>query len=426
MDKALVWHMICGVTMEPNPGIPAKFRNLLWGQSSVTFGAVVLEVALPLLAAVTLNASPAQMGLLATLQTLPWLVITLFAGVWIDQGSPKRIMTWANYGRGVLLLSIPLAGWLGWLSIEWLWVVAFAYGMLRVFFDLSVSAFVPSIAKREQLVAANSQLESSRQVATVAGPGVAGLLVQAVGAPLTVMLNALLYWVSAFLINRIPSNETQKVRSPKLIFSEIGEGLRLVFADAYLRALVLSSATFNLHIGMLAGLQILFFSRVLEIPPAWIGLIFGVVGLGALIGAVTASRFTAWLGTGGIIIRMQLISSLTGVAFALVVAPPLVAAILVSLILFMKAVSTVVRNVNAVSIRQARTPKHLLGRVGGTSQFVGIGLGSLGGILGGLLAEWLGIREATLIAGLIAMLSFTWLFFSPIRSLKGLPEPLEG
>ncbi|WP_297559302.1 MFS transporter [Meiothermus sp.] len=411
--------------MEAPKGIPVQFRYLLWGQTSVTFGAVILEVALPLLAAITLNASPSQMGLLATLQTLPWLVITLFAGVWIDQGSPKRIMAWANYGRGLLLLTIPLAGWLGWLSIEWLWVVAFAYGMLRVFFDLSVSAFVPSIAGREHLIAANSQLESSRQVATVAGPGVAGLLVQAIGAPLTVLLNAFLYWVSALLIQRIPSSESQQVRSPKLLLSEVGEGLRLVFSDGYLRALVLSSATFNLHIGMLAGLQILFLSRVLEIPPAWIGVIFGVVGLGALVGALTAARFTNWLGMGGIVIRMQLISSLTGVAFALVQAPPIVAAFLVSLILFIKAVSTVVRNVNVVSIRQARTPRHLLGRVGGTSQFVGIGLGSLGGILGGLLAEWLGIRQATLIAGLIAIFSFTWLYFSPIRGLKGLPDALE-
>ncbi|MCX8088459.1 MAG: MFS transporter [Meiothermus ruber] len=411
--------------MEAPKGIPVQFRYLLWGQTSVTFGAVILEVALPLLAAITLNASPSQMGLLATLQTLPWLVITLFAGVWIDQGSPKRIMAWANYGRGLLLLTIPLAGWLGWLSIEWLWVVAFAYGMLRVFFDLSVSAFVPSIAGREHLIAANSQLESSRQVATVAGPGVAGLLVQAIGAPLTVLLNAFLYWVSAFLIQRIPSSESQQVRSPKLLLGEVGEGLRLVFSDGYLRALVLSSATFNLHIGMLAGLQILFLSRVLEIPPAWIGVIFGVVGLGALVGALTAARFTNWLGMGGIVIRMQLISSLTGVAFALVQAPPIVAAFLVSLILFIKAVSTVVRNVNVVSIRQARTPRHLLGRVGGTSQFVGIGLGSLGGILGGLLAEWLGIRQATLIAGLIAIFSFTWLYFSPIRGLKGLPDALK-
>ncbi|ADD27956.1 MFS transporter [Meiothermus ruber] len=408
------------------PGIPAKFRYLLWGQSSVTFGAVVLEVALPLLAAVTLQASPTQMGLLATLQTLPWLVITLFAGVWIDRGNPRRIMTWANYGRGLLLLSIPLAGWLGWLSIEWLWVVAFAYGLLRVFFELSVSAFVPSVVERTQLVAANSQLESSRQVATVAGPGVAGLLVQTIGAPLTVLLNAFLYWISAFLIQRIPSSESQQVRSPKLLLSEVGEGLRLVFSDAYLRALVLSSATFNLHIGMLAGLQVLFLSRVLEIPPAWIGVIFAVVGLGALVGALTAARFTGWLGIGGVVIRMQLISSLAGVAFALVQAPPVVAATLVGLILFVKAASTVIRNVNVVSIRQARTPQHLLGRVGGTSQFVGIGLGSLGGIVGGLLAEWLGIREATLIAGLIAMFSFSWLFFSPIRSLKGLPEAMKA
>ncbi|MCX7801754.1 MAG: MFS transporter [Meiothermus ruber] len=412
--------------MVSKPGIPAKFRYLLWGQSSVTFGAVVLEVALPLLAAVTLQASPTQMGLLATLQTLPWLVITLFAGVWIDRGNPRRIMTWANYGRGLLLLSIPLAGWLGWLSIEWLWVVAFAYGLLRVFFELSVSAFVPSVVERTQLVAANSQLESSRQAATVAGPGVAGLLVQTIGAPLTVLLNAFLYWISAFLIQRIPSSESQQVRSPKLLLSEVGEGLRLVFSDAYLRALVLSSATFNLHIGMLAGLQVLFLSRVLEIPPAWIGVIFAVVGLGALVGALTAARFTGWLGIGGVVIRMQLISSLAGVAFALVQAPPVVAATLVGLILFVKAASTVIRNVNVVSIRQARTPQHLLGRVGGTSQFVGIGLGSLGGIVGGLLAEWLGIREATLIAGLIAMFSFSWLFFSPIRSLKGLPEAMKA
>ena len=395
--------------------------RLVWGQGAVTFSAGILGVALPLLAAVTLHATPTQMGLLATAQTLPWLLVTLFAGVWIDQGSPKQILVVSNYARGILLLSIPLALWLGWLSFAWLLVVSLLLGVLRVFFDLAVNAFVPNAVERNKLVSANSQIESSRMVAGVAGPGLGGVLVQAITAPLTVFLNAVLYFVAAFIMSRIPASPQAKVQTRRLIWSEIGEGLGAVLRDPYLRPLVFSSANYNLHMGSLLALEVLYLTRTLSVPPAWVGIIFGIQSAGGLLGATLASRVTDWLGLGRTSIITMLLAALAAFVAPLVYAPPLAAAVLIAGAGFIGAAAIVVRNVSVVSLRQARTPDHLQGRVGATSRFIGFGLGSLGGILGGLLAEALGLRAGMLVAALIALSSFLWLYFSPVRSVTVLP-----
>ncbi|MBF6594043.1 MAG: MFS transporter [Thermaceae bacterium] len=402
--------------------------RLVWGQGAVTFSAGILGIALPLLAALTLHATPTQMGLLATAQTLPWLLVTLFAGVWIDQNSPKQILVVSNYARGILLLSIPVALWLSWLSIAWLLVASLLLGVFQVFFELSVNAFVPNAVKREQLITANSQIESSRMIARVGGPGFGGVLVQAITAPLTILLNGILYFVAAIIMQGIPGDTPAQVErraAKRPIWNEMSQGLRVVLQDPYLRPLVFSSANYNLHMGILLALEVLFLTRELSVPPAWVGIIFGVQSAGGLLGAALASKITGWLGLGRTAIVTMFLAALVAFVAPMVYAPPLVAAALISAASFIGAAAIVVRNVSVVSLRQARTPNQMQGRVVASSRFIGFGLGSLGGILGGLLAQWLGLRYGLLISALIASLSFLWLYFSPIRSITMLPGQPE-
>lgn len=400
--------------------------RLVWGQGSATFSDHILGIALPLLAALTLRATPAQMGLLATAEMLPWLLVTLFAGVWIDQGSPKKVLVLSAAARGVLVALIPVALWLGWLSFPLLVAMALLIGVLQVFFELAVGAFVASAVERDKLMTANSQIETSRMVASVAAPGLGGILVQTAGGPLTIVLNAALDFASALLLRRIPARTQEKLQGRKLIWGEIGEGLRAVLHDPYLRPLVLSSANYNLHMGILLGLNVLFLTRELGIPPAWVGIILGVQSAGGLLGATIAPKVSERLGLGRAAVLTMLLAALAAFVAPLVYAPPLVATVLIALSSFVGAASIVVRNVSVVSLRQARTPDHMQGRVGATSRFIGFGLGSLGGIIGGLLAEALGLRAGMLIAALIAVSSLLWLYFSPVRSVTELPGQPEA
>lgn len=406
--------------------IDINLFRLVWGQGAATFSDNILGVALPLLAALTLHVTPAQMGLLATAEMLPWLLVTLFAGVWIDQGSPQRVLVFSAAVRGVLLLSIPLGLWAGWLSFPWLVGVALLIGVLQVFFDLAVNAFVAGVVGRDKLVTANSQIESSRMVARVGAPGLGGVLVQTLGSPLTILLNAALDFAATLLLRRIPAKEGPKLQNRKLIWSEIGAGLRAVLYDPYLRPLVFSTTNYNLHVGILTGLKVLFLTRELHVPPVWIGIILGVQSAGGLLGATVASRVSARLGLGRTAILGMLLAAMAAFVAPLVYASPLVAAGLVAAAGFAGAVAIVVCNINVISLRQARTASHMQGRVAATSRFIGFGLGSLGGLLGGLLAEALGLRAGMLIAALIAATSFLWLYFSPVRGIMALPAQPEG
>ncbi|RIH93926.1 MFS transporter [Meiothermus granaticius] len=406
--------------------IDANLFRLVWGQGAATFSDNILGMALPLLAALILHASPAQMGLLATVEMLPWLLVTLFAGVWIDQGSPQRVLVYSAVLRGVLLLSIPLGVWAGWFSFPWLVGVTLLIGILQVFFDLAVNAFVASAVDRNKLVGANSQIESSRMVARVGAPGLGGVLVQTLGGPLTILINAVLDFVAALLLQRIPAREGPRMQNRKLIWGEIGAGLKAVLYDPYLRPLVFSTTNYNLHVGILTGIKVLFLVRELHVPPVWIGLILGAQSAGGLLGATLAPRVSARLGLGRTAILGMLLAAMAAFVAPLVYAPPLIAAGLIAAAGFAGAVAIVVCNVNVVSLRQARTAPQMQGRVAATSRFISFGLGSLGGLLGGLLAEALGLRVGMLIAALIATTAFGWLYFSPVREVRKLPTPTEG
>src|SRR5919204_6968169 len=206
-----------------------EFVKLWTGQTISRLGSEISQLAIPLAAALVLHASPAQMGLLGAFEFAPFLLLSLFAGVWVDRVHRRPVLIVADVGRAIFLGSIPVAAILGVLRIEQLYVVGLLTGVLTVFFDVAYQAYLPVLVSREHLVEGNSKLEVSRSVAQIAGPGLAGGLVQAITAPMAILLDAVSFLVSALSLGLIRTPEPVPVRDGRRrVRAEIGEGLRVV------------------------------------------------------------------------------------------------------------------------------------------------------------------------------------------------------
>src|SRR6266581_5807108 len=216
------------------------FVRLWTGHTISRFGSEISQLAIPLTAALVLNASAFQMGLLGTFEFAPFLLLSLFAGVWVDRLRRQPILIVADIGRAVLLGSIPLAAVLGVLRIEQLYVVGVCTGVLTVFFDVADQSYLPALVSREHLVEGNSKLEVSRSVAQIAGPGVAGALVQLITAPMAVLVDALSFVASVISLLFIRVREPAPVRNDGptgSIWSELREGLAVVLENPLLRSI---------------------------------------------------------------------------------------------------------------------------------------------------------------------------------------------
>lgn len=203
---------------------------LLWTAQTISvFGSQFTSLALPLIAAVTLKATPAQMGLLSAAGTAPFLLIGLFAGAWVDRRRRRPVLIWGDVGRAVLLGAIPLAALAGALSMPLFYVVGFLVGVLTVFFDVAYQAYLPSLVRCEQLVEGNSKLEASRSVAHVAGPGMAGAVIQALSAPVAIALDAASFLVSGALLTFIRRPEDSPETRRATLLAEVREGLAFLW-----------------------------------------------------------------------------------------------------------------------------------------------------------------------------------------------------
>jgi len=394
-----------------------------WSASAISdIGSQVSALALPLIAALTLGATPWQMGLLSAAGSAPTLLVGLFAGVWVDRLRRRPALIAADIGRAALLLTIPLASVMGVLRIEILYAVALLAGGLGVLFDVAFLSFVPSLVARDRLVEANSKVEVTSSIAQVAGPGLGGVLVGRWGAPFAVFIDALSFVGSALLIARIRAAEPSPAAAGRAgVLAEIGEGLRVVFAHPLVRVLVGCSATTNLFGRMFIAVYVLYMTRDLGLSAVGIGLVFATGGVGALAGALVAGPATRRLGPGPAMIWAQLLFGVTGMAVPLAVLVPKVALPMVVASEFGQWMSVTVYYVNAVSVRQALTPDRLQGRVNATARFLAGGVLPVGALIGGGLGGVIGL-PLTLVAAEFGMLfGFVWLFLSPVRALRALP-----
>ncbi|MEU4602396.1 MFS transporter [Kribbella sp. NPDC023972] len=399
--------------------VRGEFRKLWVGQLVSASGTAITTVALPLVAVVTLQASAVEMGVLAALTVLPHLVFGLPAGMWVDRWSLRRVLVVTDVGRAVLLGCIPLSAAVGALAIWQLYVVAVLTGVLTLVSETASMTLVPALVRRDDLIRANSAYLLNLNVASTAGPSVAGLLVQVVTAPFAIVFDAASYVVSAvasYLIREPRRTSAGRSRG------RLTAGLRVLFGSPVLAPLAVS-ATVGAVAGSLQGpLIVLYLVRELHWAPALVGVAITAFGVAAVVGSLVAPAWIRLVGIGRGYLTGQFVASLTGAALAVGFAP---------FVLLGQALSGLGMSLFAVpqrTLRQSLVPPGSLGRVSATWRTLVVGGQSLGALTSGVLATALGLR-ATLLISTIGMLAATLIaVLSPLRTLHSLPEtaPLDG
>ncbi len=402
------------------------FRQLFGADTISQIGTQVSMLALPLVAIRTLHAGNLAIGVLTACQTLAFLLVGLPAGAWVDRMRRRNVLIAGDIGRAVVLASVPLAWWLGVLSMAQLFLVALVTGVCTVFFDVAYQSYLPHLVGRDHLVEGNAKLEAVREASQVGGPPVAGVLIGWLTAPFAIGVDALSYLGSALLVRRIRNREAKPVPRPDAhLGREMREGLRFVLGNPMLRAIALCTGTANLA-GTIAGTMfIVLLARTLSLPAVVIGLVSSVTAVGGLVGALTASGIGRRLGQGPTI---WISIGVTG-PFAILMAVAQRGWLLVAAALGtgVWAFGVVVYDITQVSFRQGFTPERLLGRMNASMRFLVWGTMPIGGLLGGLLGASIGVRPTVWIGTVAGALTFLPVYFSPLRTMRELPsEPVPA
>jgi len=408
--------VVRGLWREPD------FLKLWAGQTVSQVGSWITLVGLPMTAALLLKASPFEMGILSGAGAAAVLLFGLFAGAWADRLRRRPILIWADLGRAAVLGTVPLAALLGRLTMSHLYLVAAASGILTVFFDVSYQAYLPSLVSAENLLEGNSKMMLSDTTAGVVGPGLTGALIAAVTAPTAILFDAISFVVSAISVwlIRKPEPPLHASAAPH-IGREIVEGLQAAWHDTILRTLLLRSATAAMFIGFGGSLYILFAVRELRLPAALLGVVISVGGASGILGALIAQKLVRRFGFGRTLIGAALLPAMASVL------PPLAhgSALLCAAILAVAQAGDLgysVYEINELTLRQAIAPPHVLGRVNSAAHLTFRGILPAAALLGGALAEVIGIRAAMLVGAGGSVLSTLWLICSPIRRLRAVPR----
>ncbi|MFJ5102672.1 MFS transporter [Streptomyces sp. NPDC088554] len=399
------------------------FRLLWCGETAGKFGASITGVAMPLIAVSQLRASPFEAGLLAAAGWLPWLVIGLPAGVWVDRLPCRPVMLSAAAVSLVLYASVPVAAWAGGLSIGLLLAVALLTGTAAVFFQTAYTVYLPSLLGPEDQAEGNAKLHGSASAAQIAGLGSGGLIAQLAGAVNGMFVHALTFLLSLLCLLGIRYREPRTdpaVRRPRALGAEVREGLRLVADDPWLRTLTLFGAASNLALMGYQSIQVVFLVRDVGLTPGAVGGLIATAGAGGIVGAFAARRVAARTGTA----HATLFFELGLPAFALLI--PLTtdgAGVLCYAVGgFCVSAGVVAGNVIKTGFQQSYCPPELLGRLTASAAFLNYGTIPLGALLGGALGAALGPRAAMWVATAGVPLAGLILVFSPVGRARELPS----
>ena len=404
-------------------GDPA-FRRFWVGQSISFFGSRVTDLALPLTAVILLRATPDQMGLLTAAGFVPFLLVGLLAGVWVDRMRRRPILIATDLLSAAAVLIVPLSAVGGLLGMPLLYGVTFVLGLASVISTVAYQSFIPTLVGRDRLVEANARMEVTNSVSLVAGPGLGGLLVQVLSAPIALVVDSISYLVSAFLLAGIRVTEPPPIPDADRagVRDQIAEGLRLVASAPALRALVTCGAIHNFFSRMLDALVVLYAVDHLGLSPLQVGLFFAAGGPGALIGAVTVSRLGRRLGVGPTIVAMQVLTGVSRLLILVAGGPAWLALLTLGTSEFLLGFARTAFNVTQVSLRVAITPDRLHGRLNATMRFVMWSVTPFGALAGGFLATTiLGVRGTLAVSAVGVLFAFLPLLVRELRQTREMP-----
>lgn len=400
---------------------PAYLR--LWSSIlTSSFGNQVMMLALPLTAAVLLKATPTQMGLLTAIELSPFLIFSLPSGVWLDRVRKLPVYVWGESMVALAAASVPLAWWMGWLGMGWLYLIGFVIGLVHTVAGTAAQIVLTQVVARERLVEAHAKNALATSGAEVVGPGIAGALIKIFGAPLALLVNAALLLGSALILKGIPIHERRDTRPDAHFWRDLVTGLRFVRSNRLLVTLAVLMGVWQMcHYAALV-VQILFATRTLGLSEHAVGLCYMGMGFGTVTGSVYGRRISLRIGPGPCLVVGY---AITGAAWLLLAAAPAngwgVAAFALMLMLF--TTGAVFIFINFLALRQAVTPVPLLGRMTATMRWLTLLAAGPGALLGGWLGEHVGLRAALGFAGGVSVLLVLVAWRLPlIRDLRHLPE----
>ena len=399
----------------------ADFMKLWAGQTVSELGSVVTRTAVPLVALLVLRAGPLEMALLVVSASLAVLLVGFFAGAWVDRLRRRPLLISADAIRAVLLFSIPAAYLAGALRMEQLYLVVFLEGCLGALFDAAYPAYVPSLIGVDRVVEGNSKLATSASLAEIGGPGLGGGLVQVIGAPFAILVDAISFVVSAIslLLIRSPEEPRPTRTAPTRIRHEILEGLQLVRRHPVLVPLTLRSIIAHVAGSFYGVLYTIYLIQDLHLDPFLLGVVVSAGGVGSLIGSFVASRVIARLGFGPALIWTATGASIVGVLTPLAGGPLVVATLMVFIPQLVGDGLQTIESVAELSLIQGVIPDRILGRVNATLGVFSHGIAyPLGALMAAAVAGWIGVRGAIAIGWAGMAVSILLLVFSPLPRIR--------
>ena len=401
----------------------ATYRRLWTSILISSFGGQVTMLALPLTAAVLLHATPTQMGLLTAMEILPFVLFSLPCGVWLDRVRKLPIYIAGETLLAFIVASVPLAWWLGWLSMPWMYVTAFLLGTIFTTAGTAAQIVLTQVVARERLVEAHAKNALATSGAEVAGPGLAGALIKLVGAPLALLVDAVLLLLSAAILRGIVINEERVAQPDAHFLRDLKAGVRFVARHSLLVALAMAVGVWQMCHNAAIVVQILFATRTLGLSEQAVGLSYMGMGLGTIVASVFGSSLSRRIGPGPCLV---LGFAICGAGWLLLAVAPVnafgVAAFALMLMLF--STGAVLVFINFLGLRQAVTPAPLLGRMTSTMRWLILLPAGPGALLGGWLGEHFGLRSALGFAGGGALLLALVAWRAPvIRNVRALPQP---
>jgi MFS family permease len=389
-----------------------NFRLLWTGQTVSLFGTAVTAIALPIVAVLQLHASTFAVALITGAEFLAYSVLGLPAGAYVDRWPRRPILLWSDAVRAVVVVAVPVLWLTDQLRLWHLVVAALLIGIGKMFFDTAHQAYLPALVSKDELIRRNSALQTSTATMELAGPGIGGILVQAMGAALALLVDAVSYVVSFVVILAIrPPAEEPPPPAGATLRAQIAEGLRQIKDDPMLRSLASAVGQYNLLTTAQQAIVVVFLLRVVSVPPAAVGFLLAATGVGALVGALGAGRLVDRLGLVGAMLAAATVGPVLGVLIPFTTRGPGLALFVIGNVA-LGATAGVLRVVGT-SYRQASVPPRLLGRVVATNRVLTWGPLPLGALLGGVLGEALGVRAALLVVALLLLTEPLWVLTTP-------------
>ncbi|PRY41654.1 MFS transporter [Umezawaea tangerina] len=401
-----------------------EFRLFWFGETTSLLGNGIAVVALPLVAVLTLHASTFVVGLLTSVAHLPWLVLGLPAGAWVDRLARRPVMLVADAVSFVAFLSVPIAAWADVLTIPHLLAAAFVCGCASVFFTTAQRAFLPTLLSDKELLAGNARLQGSQSTAEVIGPGLAGMLVQFFGAVAGLAANALSFLVSWLCLRAIRITEPPPPPPPEVrrrrLRTEVGDGLRFLFRDPVLRTLAAYSAVSNIALTAMSSIEVAFLVRTVGTGEAVVGAVLTLCGLGGVLGALLSHRLSRRYGSARAAVGCLLVAAPFTLLFPLTSQGA-------GLAFFVGGgvgvgAGAVAANIITDTFRQRYCPPDLIGRISASAAVISFGAITVGGLLGGTLGELCGVRETLWMMAGLQVSATAILLRSPIRRMHDFPE----